>query len=174
MPTAARQQQQFLPDQILAAMKEWMEMAIQKGIAAGVQWGLAARQVPRTDWESRSSQGGDRPLADCAMGWQDPVQEGLEIEERGSIMGMSQMAPSLVGDTLPAEETEEEEEALARGGMSEDEELTPNLPTFTGLFKSEMFRSLLFKAKTTARLQKAKPDQVTDTEQESEDMGRRN
>lgn len=43
-------------------------------------------------------------------------------------------------------------EELRDQDLSEDEDLSPDQPSFVGLFKLQLFRSLLHKAKTTTRL----------------------
>uniref|UniRef100_A0A2D4MNC7 Uncharacterized protein n=1 Tax=Micrurus spixii TaxID=129469 RepID=A0A2D4MNC7_9SAUR len=54
-------------------------------------------------------------------------------------------------------------------GMSDDD-LKPDQPNFTGLFCPQLFKSLLFKTKNTAHLDKYPSIQCPDPQEESEDL----
>uniref|UniRef100_A0A2D4P8T7 Uncharacterized protein n=1 Tax=Micrurus surinamensis TaxID=129470 RepID=A0A2D4P8T7_MICSU len=73
---------------------------------------------------------------------------------------------SLLSDISP----EEDQEDLTPRGMSDDEDLAPDQPVFTGLFKPQLFRSLLYKAKNTACLSKPPPAPTSEQPEAADDL----
>uniref|UniRef100_A0A2D4J936 Uncharacterized protein n=1 Tax=Micrurus lemniscatus lemniscatus TaxID=129467 RepID=A0A2D4J936_MICLE len=55
-------------------------------------------------------------------------------------------------------------------GMSDDEGLSPDLPIFTGLFRPQLFKSLLFKAKNTTWLDNTGTPPTPNITGEAEDL----
>uniref|UniRef100_A0A2D4IWT4 Uncharacterized protein n=1 Tax=Micrurus lemniscatus lemniscatus TaxID=129467 RepID=A0A2D4IWT4_MICLE len=167
-PTAAGlRQEEPLPQEMSQDLKAWIELAISRGIAVGVQQSLAARRErPESDsnsvrslGESYVSQipvqtGGDPP---------SPGQSHTDLREGEDDEFMDQIGVHSDQDTQVEEPLEQP--------MSDDEEhLRPDQPSFTGLFKPQVFKSLLFKARTIARLDKQIPDSQQSVREESEDL----
>uniref|UniRef100_A0A2D4HBF7 Uncharacterized protein n=1 Tax=Micrurus lemniscatus lemniscatus TaxID=129467 RepID=A0A2D4HBF7_MICLE len=87
---------------------------------------------------------------------EEEQEDQMEQVEKGSIHDSDQVLSEV--------------DALERG-MSDDEGIKPDQPVFTGLFHPQLFKSLLFKAKTTARLDIPSPFvQQSVVQEESEDL----
>uniref|UniRef100_A0A2D4MYP9 Uncharacterized protein n=1 Tax=Micrurus spixii TaxID=129469 RepID=A0A2D4MYP9_9SAUR len=136
-------------------LKAWMEIAIRRDITAGIQQMMMARQPPPSVFDSPSIQSLCRtdlhyqqapPPEECCMiqhTHSHDVQDEEEQEDQ-----MEQIEERSIHDS---DQVLSEVDALERG-MSHDEGIKPDQPVFTGLFRPQLFKSLLFKAKTTARL----------------------
>lgn len=112
-----------IPDN-LRAIIHW---AISHGIASGLQ------------------QRHPNDLADCEI-LAAQCQNQLNMEFHTSWPNRPE-SPSLRSElSIMGEEGQRELDIL------EDEGLTPDIPAFTGLFPPALFRSLLFKARSTSRL----------------------
>lgn len=128
MPTAAglRQAKQQDP-QISTAMATSITEAIKQGTAQGLQQ-RASSEV--SDYISRLSQS----------------QGSHQFEDSTGERRLAYSPGSASQASLPGEETPHDLE------LSDDEGLEPDQPSFVGLFRPQVFRSLLFKAQTTTRL----------------------
>lgn len=60
--------------------------------------------------------------------------------------------PEITFNLEPPSIRGQQREDLGEPGLSDDEDLSPDQPTFIGLFKPQVFRSLLHKAKLTTGL----------------------
>uniref|UniRef100_A0A8C6X389 TATA box-binding protein-associated factor RNA polymerase I subunit D n=1 Tax=Naja naja TaxID=35670 RepID=A0A8C6X389_NAJNA len=115
-----------------------VDRAIRKGISKGIQQ-LACHS-------SEVSEASVIP----------PREQVALLSERGSLIQehvspvVSAYAPSVSAAPSLARETEK-----WKSDMSEDEDLTPEIPEFAGLFKPTLFSRLLFKARNTANLKEA-------------------
>lgn len=107
---------------------------LQRMIDAAVQQSLLAHFLPPSRDVSMRSVASTSP-------------ERVYDKDSLSIQAPDSPAPSHVSHTLSLREVEQQEP-----GLSEDEGLLPDQPSFTGLFPQALFKSLLFKAVNTAQL----------------------
>lgn len=74
-------------------------------------------------------------------------------EGEGSLLDVDHAATGVAGSSAsPSVHLSLSGEEVREGDLSEDEDLAPDQPSFVGLFKPQLFRSLLHKAKLTTRL----------------------
>lgn len=75
------------------------------------------------------------------------------VDLEGSLLEEGQVSPGVSAPSVaPSAHPSYADEDAWEGDLSDDEDLAPDQPSFVGLFKPQLFRSLLHKVKLTTRL----------------------